>query len=157
MLLCSTSVCPAGAAMTRSMVFFLMIRPPPRSTLFPYTTLFRSTLYKLNVSWHPERPSHDVETREVDFGFRWFTVEGLGHDAMFRFNGRRIRLYTSISWGFWALNGLFPIPELAEKEVRVAKSLNLNTLNFHRNLAKEDVLYIQDRVGLLRCLEPGRS
>src|SRR4051812_49877230 len=25
-----------------SLVFFLMIRPPPRSTLFPYTTLFRS-------------------------------------------------------------------------------------------------------------------
>src|ERR687891_983233 len=28
---------------TRS-IFFLMIRRPPRSTLFPYTTLFRSTL-----------------------------------------------------------------------------------------------------------------
>src|SRR5258705_6220580 len=27
--------------------FFLMIRRPPRSTLFPYTTLFRSN------SWHP--------------------------------------------------------------------------------------------------------
>src|SRR5690606_39853098 len=25
-----------------SVLFFLMIRPPPRSTLFPYTTLFRS-------------------------------------------------------------------------------------------------------------------
>src|SRR5699024_12264982 len=25
--------------------FFLMLRPPPRSTLFPYTTLFRSPLY----------------------------------------------------------------------------------------------------------------
>src|SRR6478609_6254365 len=25
-------------------VFFLMIRPPPRSTLFPYTTLFRSEI-----------------------------------------------------------------------------------------------------------------
>src|SRR5438105_10536042 len=25
-------------------IFFLMIRPPPRSTLFPYTTLFRSIL-----------------------------------------------------------------------------------------------------------------
>src|SRR5439155_20272499 len=25
-----------------SVFFFLMIRPPPRSTLFPYTTLFRS-------------------------------------------------------------------------------------------------------------------
>src|SRR3712207_8736353 len=28
--------------MTRSVFFFLMIRRPPRSTLFPYTTLFRS-------------------------------------------------------------------------------------------------------------------
>src|SRR3712207_8279615 len=26
-----------------ALVFFLMIRRPPRSTLFPYTTLFRST------------------------------------------------------------------------------------------------------------------
>src|SRR3712207_7462917 len=26
--------------------FFLMIRRPPRSTLFPYTTLFRSSLYE---------------------------------------------------------------------------------------------------------------
>src|SRR5437588_8655256 len=26
------------------MFFFVMIRPPPRSTLFPYTTLFRSRL-----------------------------------------------------------------------------------------------------------------
>src|SRR5256885_12201876 len=29
--------------MQRSCFFFLMIRRPPRSTLFPYTTLFRST------------------------------------------------------------------------------------------------------------------
>src|SRR2546427_12407677 len=27
--------------------FFLMIRRPPRSTLFPYTTLFRSSAYPL--------------------------------------------------------------------------------------------------------------
>src|SRR4028119_241318 len=30
--------------------FFLMIRRPPRSTLFPYTTLFRSFLFSLRVS-----------------------------------------------------------------------------------------------------------
>src|SRR5690348_17462505 len=29
-------------AATQSTVFFFMIRPPPGSTLFPYTTLFRS-------------------------------------------------------------------------------------------------------------------
>src|SRR5438034_11333644 len=30
------------SALSPSCIFFLMIRPPPRSTLFPYTTLFRS-------------------------------------------------------------------------------------------------------------------
>src|SRR2546425_9038249 len=35
--------------------FFLMIRRPPRSTLFPYTTLFRSVL----VPNPPHRPAGD--------------------------------------------------------------------------------------------------
>src|SRR4028118_2438948 len=30
--------------------FFLMIRRPPRSTLFPYTTLFRSRTFSLAIS-----------------------------------------------------------------------------------------------------------
>src|SRR5256885_3949131 len=31
--------------------FFLMIRRPPRSTLFPYTTLFRSVHFQICDSW----------------------------------------------------------------------------------------------------------
>src|SRR5690242_21915110 len=31
-----------NCASLRSTSFFLTVRPPPRSTLFPYTTLFRS-------------------------------------------------------------------------------------------------------------------
>src|SRR2546422_6312500 len=37
--------------MTYTVFFFLMIRRPPRSTLFPYTTLFRSRIGEL--SHHP--------------------------------------------------------------------------------------------------------
>src|SRR2546422_5617199 len=33
--------------------FFLMIRRPPRSTLFPYTTLFRSTVHRI-VNKNPD-------------------------------------------------------------------------------------------------------
>src|SRR5256885_5624141 len=33
-----------------SFFFFLMIRRPPRSTLFPYTTLFRSVLMALGAA-----------------------------------------------------------------------------------------------------------
>src|SRR2546426_5824520 len=42
----SLSFCP--------LFFFLMIRRPPRSTLFPYTTLFRSLL-------EPGRPTDKVD------------------------------------------------------------------------------------------------
>src|SRR2546430_11795728 len=42
--------------------FFLMIRRPPRSTLFPYTTLFRSRLGR-------DRPSHESDgVRPQHFG-----------------------------------------------------------------------------------------
>src|SRR6266404_5571285 len=34
--------------------FFLMIRRPPRSTLFPYTTLFRSEQHAAVASWSPD-------------------------------------------------------------------------------------------------------
>src|SRR6202521_3408855 len=34
-----------------SLFFFLMIRRPPRSTLFPYTTLFRSTCISRANAW----------------------------------------------------------------------------------------------------------
>src|SRR3712207_9555923 len=34
--------------------FFLMIRRPPRSTLFPYTTLFRSDMVLLAIGVIPE-------------------------------------------------------------------------------------------------------
>src|SRR3712207_8164482 len=38
------------------MIFFLMIRRPPRSTLFPYTTLFRS----------PDKGWHDMARIQVE-------------------------------------------------------------------------------------------
>src|SRR5258708_24687937 len=35
--------------LTKTLFFFLMIRRPPRSTLFPYTTLFRSQTGELSA------------------------------------------------------------------------------------------------------------
>ena len=93
--------------------------------------------------------------RSIAFGFRSFAVDGLGENALFRLNGRRMKIYTAISWGYWGINGMWPTPELAVKEVTQAKKLNLTCLNFHRNLAKEDVLRAHDKLGLLRYMEPG--
>ena len=109
-------------------------------------------LYRLDVSLKT-KTGHSK--RSVNFGFRWFTSEGVGTNAVFKLNGRRIKLYSAISWGYWGLNGLWPTPDLAEKEVRQAKALGLNCLAFHRNPGKHDVLDAQDRLGLLRGMEPG--
>src|SRR3712207_7497724 len=61
--------------------FFLMIRRPPRSTLFPYTTLFRSNVdedgvkletAKAKVTDSPQYDSDDVpddETRRAAFDY----------------------------------------------------------------------------------------
>src|SRR2546426_11035161 len=46
-------------------LFFLMIRRPPRSTLFPYTTLFRSPHHVVEVRVRqPDRDGRDVERRD---------------------------------------------------------------------------------------------
>src|SRR5260221_5419365 len=46
--------------------FFLMIRRPPRSTLFPYTTLFRSIIPLQN----PQRANSKMRRRKVKRTFR---------------------------------------------------------------------------------------
>src|SRR5205814_8614318 len=43
MLLISLSSFPPSLSTLACLFFFLMLRRPPRSTLFPYTTLFRSS------------------------------------------------------------------------------------------------------------------
>src|SRR2546422_9209713 len=54
--------------------FFLMIRRPPRSTLFPYTTLFRSIYLRENpLLRKPLKPEH-VKQRLLG---HWGTSPGL--------------------------------------------------------------------------------
>src|SRR2546429_5265263 len=60
-----------------------MIRRPPRSTLFPYTTLFRSrnvTEGKHTLRVFPSRPWHESYKNAGAFQMVSFTVKG-GGDA----------------------------------------------------------------------------
>ncbi|HWU48608.1 MAG TPA: hypothetical protein VN042_01935 [Asticcacaulis sp.] len=109
-------------------------------------------LYRVRLSWRDGAAQDSAEAR---FGFRWYSPEGIGQNAMLRLNGRRIKAYSAISWGYWGYNGLWPTPELARREVTAAKALGLNALSFHRNVGKREVLNRQDEMGLLRSMEPG--
>src|SRR3712207_7934962 len=54
-----------------------MIRRPPRSTLFPYTTLFRSSVWrpdrpvKATVSWQDYMEAMQPVDRALVFGIAW--------------------------------------------------------------------------------------
>src|SRR3712207_9409101 len=55
-----------------SLFFFLMIRRPPRSTLFPYTTLFRSPRIPTpwdRAPWLPSPARQPSRTRRVPWRF----------------------------------------------------------------------------------------
>src|SRR2546422_7564512 len=73
--------------------FFLMIRRPPRSTLFPYTTLFRSHFSALGMLAADER--HDfirtfyADLDGADFRQLERTVEEMAAEAAFALGNRK--------------------------------------------------------------------
>ncbi|PTQ98113.1 glycosyl hydrolase family 2 [Mucilaginibacter yixingensis] len=110
-------------------------------------------LYNLTVNWTGKNGTHDAFQRR--FGFRWFAVKDVNGDQQFYLNGKRIVVRTSISWGFWPVNGIAPTDELARKQVLDAKRIGLNMLNFHRTIGQPNVLDAADELGLLYFEEPG--
>jgi hypothetical protein len=110
-------------------------------------------LYKLTVNWKGNNVSADSYSKR--FGFRWFEVRDIDGDKQFYLNNKRIVLRTSISWGFWPVNGIAPSDALARKQVADAKRLGLNMLNFHRTIGQTNVLDYADEMGLLYFEEPG--
>src|SRR5258706_1804369 len=56
-----------------------MIRRPPRSTLFPYTTLFRSCLSPLLLSWNS--PSPMLHARSLECEYRLTEVRSEEHTS----------------------------------------------------------------------------
>jgi hypothetical protein len=100
-------------------------------------------------------PSVAHSDRDTTFGFRWLEAKGLGTDAKLYLNSRRIVPRSSISWGFWAPNGIFPDGAAAHREVAAVKALGLDSIQNHRHMPKAVVLDAFDRAGLLRYCEAG--
>src|SRR5207249_11787629 len=68
-VLCTLS----GSSYGSFIFFFLMIRPPPRSTLFPYTTLFRS---HVAVGAYPPLRAEVQQRRNFQIEFPLVRLDG---------------------------------------------------------------------------------
>src|ERR1035438_10652471 len=67
-----------------------MIRRPPRSTLFPYTTLFRSVVAHLVIEYHREVGKHrqEIDTTRFVSGERGFQCQ-----VPLRYHGLRVEFH----------------------------------------------------------------
>src|SRR3712207_8659188 len=96
-----------------SLLFFLMIRRPPRSTLFPYTTLFRSSAHALA---HLTDDSVDYVFTDPPFGSNIFysdmslfqeawlgTLTDRTHEAVDRKSTRLNSSHANISYAVFCL------------------------------------------------------
>src|SRR3712207_7652436 len=83
-----------------------MIRRPPRSTLFPYTTLFRSDVEDLPIAQQlpADRREHDVVGVVADVGHHRMTIFGRGvHDGQDRKSTRLNSSHANISYAVFCL------------------------------------------------------
>ena len=110
-------------------------------------------LYSLELSWQSE--NGDADRVSKNFGLRWFEARKVDGETSFYLNDKRIFISSAISWGFWPENGIFPTPELAEKQVSNLKTLGLNMFNFHRAIGQSMLFEQADRQGILVYEEPG--
>src|SRR5256886_13593325 len=107
------TVCPSQFATRRTLfhvLFFLMIRRPPRSTLFPYTTLFRSPLRQ---RYHP----HLSGRRRVHAGTGGTALLGPSGRAGDRKSTRLNSSHSQISYAVFCLkkkNWLWPVDAKGE-------------------------------------------
>src|SRR5438876_11338865 len=88
--------------------FFLMLRRPPRSTLFPYTTLFRSRIEKWKESFGGGYLSNPICRRypHVPAGHFLTNIQTLAHTESEKTDRKSTRLnssHPSISYAVFCL------------------------------------------------------
>src|SRR2546429_2309769 len=100
--------------------FFLMIRRPPRSTLFPYTTLFRSVIWKPGVCIHSAKCVQGLgEVFNVN-ARPWINMDGSGSDQIIKQVDRKsTRLNSSHGYISYAV---FCLKKKKKRTPRRAKS-----------------------------------
>ncbi len=117
-------------------------------------------LYQCEVALTVIGNKQPADDNSATFGFRWFSADTPAAttqpiDPMLRLNGRRIFAIGAITWSYYPVNGMFPTPDIVQRQVENAKKLGLNMINYHRMLADPAMLDKADELGLLIYEEPG--
>ena len=96
-----------------------------------------------------------VDHLKQDFGFRFMSVGTKNGDARLYFNGERIFLLAAMTRGFWPKMGMFPISDIAERDIQQVIDLGYNMIMYHRAIGQPASMDLCDKKGILIYEEPG--
>ncbi|WP_318310164.1 glycoside hydrolase family 2 protein [Flagellimonas crocea] len=113
----------------------------------------KAQLYEAKVSFISNDQILDHQSQR--FGFRWFDIKEKNGDKRFYLNGNRVFMLAAMTRGFWPKNGIFPTPEMAERDKQALYDLGLNTMLMHRAIGQPLVFEYSDSAGLFTYEEPG--
>lgn len=96
-----------------------------------------------------------ADTKSQRFGFRWFDVQDKNKDPRFYLNGKRVFIIAAMTRGMWPKNGIFPTPQMAQRDLQTMVDLGMNTMLMHRAIGQPMVMDYADSSGLFTYEEPG--
>ena len=96
-----------------------------------------------------------IDKADQRFGFRFFTVSEKDGDKRFYLNNRRVFLLAAMTRGFWPKNGIFPTPDMAQRDMEAAVQLGFNMMLYHRAIGQPVSMAAADETGVLSYEEPG--
>lgn len=111
-------------------------------------------LYKAEVVFtSKDRKVKDV--RSQNFGFRFLNIGSKDGDSRLYFNGKRIFLLAAMTRGFWPKMGMFPMNDMAERDIKQVIDLGYNMIMYHRAIGQPTSMDLCDEKGILTYEEPG--
>jgi len=89
------------------------------------------------------------DTMSRRFGFRWFDIGEKDGDQRLYLNGKRVFIMANVHRGYWPTNGIFPTPEMVEKDVETAVKMGFNAIAYHNAIGHQLLVRYADEYGLL--------
>ncbi|MCE5249985.1 hypothetical protein LLG96_07165, partial [bacterium] len=96
-----------------------------------------------------------MDSMDRRFGFRWFEIGKKDGDERFYLNGKRVFVFGPMQRGYWPKNGMFPTPEMAQRNVELLLKMGFNTFIMNQCMAQPAATDICDEYGILTHADPG--
>ena len=111
-------------------------------------------LYRSEVTFK-STDGRPIDYLDQKFGFKFMTIGTKYGDKRLYLNGERVFLLAAMTRGFWPKMGMFPMPGMAERDIKEVINLGYNMIMYHRAIGQPESMDLCDDMGIMTYEEPG--